>query len=133
MHSGFERIVVKTMLVFAALWGATLGIAQAAGERAALDNTIVMEFNADDRALMKDRIGKALAAEPDSETLAWKNEATGASGSVAPLERLVWNGLPCRHLRIVNSHGRRTAQGVYRFCEKPAGQWKLAGPVAAKP
>ena len=67
-------------------------------------------------------------AEKDGETLEWKSDKTPASGSVTALDRLQWNGLACRRLRISNAYGDLKAQGVYKFCEKPAGQWKLVGP-----
>jgi hypothetical protein len=43
-------------------------------------------------------------------------------------QRLEWNGLACRRLQIHNVYGDLKAQGVYKFCEKPAGKWKLVGP-----
>jgi surface antigen len=120
---------VRNLFVIAALAGVAAGPVLAASGYAAAKDSVVFKFNADDFALMRAKVRQGLAAEPGSEMLAWKNDATGASGSVAPLDREVWNELPCRQLRIVNTHGSQTAQGVYRFCEKPPGRWKLAGPV----
>ena len=31
-------------------------------------------------------------------------------------------------LRITNVYREQKEQGVYKFCEKPAGKWKLVGP-----
>jgi surface antigen len=120
---------VKNLFVIAALAGVMAGPVLAASGYAAAKDSVMFKFNADDVALMQAKVRVALAAEPGSETLSWKNEATGASGSVAPLDRETWSGLPCRQLRIVNTHRSHNAEGVYRFCEKPAGRWKLAGPV----
>jgi len=86
------------------------------------------KFNDADHALMMGRINQALHADKDGETLEWKNDKTPASGSVTPLDRFTWEGLPCRRLRIHNAYGKLKAEGVYKFCEKPAGRWKLVGP-----
>jgi surface antigen len=85
-------------------------------------------FNKEDTAMMMARVDQALKAEKDGETLEWKNQATPASGSVTPLARFTSDGLACRRLRIVNVYGSNKAQGVYKFCEKPPGKWKLIGP-----
>jgi surface antigen len=78
---------------------------------------------------MNASVKTALAAEKDGEALEWTNEKGDASGTVTPLDRHQFQSLSCRRVRIVNNLGRRTQQGVYRFCEKPAGSWKLAGPA----
>ena len=90
--------------------------------------TPLAKFSKEDAAMMMARVDEALKAEKDGETLQWKNPASPASGSVTPLARLTANGLPCRRLRVVNAYGDLKAEGVYRFCEKPAGKWKLVGP-----
>ena len=86
------------------------------------------KFNDDDFALMKTQVDAALKSPTEGQTLDWKSTKTPASGSVVPMNKLTWNGLPCRRLRITNMYGEQKAQGVYKFCEKPAGKWKLAGP-----
>lgn len=115
------------------LWAALAGMSHAAGEQAAFKGTNLARFNADDLALMKSRVAQVLAAPAEGETLTWKNDRSGASGEVTALARETWNGLACRHLRIVNIVGSSSRQGVYRFCEQPAGRWKLAGPVPQQP
>ena len=90
--------------------------------------TPIAKFSKEDSALMMARVDPALKAEKDGEKLDWKNPATPASGSVTPLSRLTANGLPCRRLRVANAYGDLKAEGVYRFCEKPPGTWKLIGP-----
>ena len=86
------------------------------------------KFNNDDIALMMARVNTALKSPTEGEVLDWKSEKTPASGSVVPMNKLTWNGLSCRRLRITNVYGEQKAQGVYKFCEKPAGKWKLVGP-----
>lgn len=119
---------MRSLVTFVAL-AALLGPACAAGEGAALRGSVASKFRASDLALMKASVGQALKAGRDGETLEWKNDKSPASGAVTPLDRHAWSGMDCRRVRIVNTHGRLTEQGVYRFCEKPAGRWKLVGPA----
>jgi surface antigen len=117
-------------VVCAVLCVATAGAAMAAGENAVLKDTPVIEFKTEDYRLMRERVREALRADAgSSQTLTWRNDANQASGSVTPLERETWQGLACRQVRISNTHRKNSAEGVYRFCEKPPGTWKLAGPV----
>jgi len=86
------------------------------------------KFNNDDLALMMARVDTGLKSPTEGDVLDWKSDKTPASGSVVPLNKLTWNGMSCRRLRITNVYGEQKAQGVYKFCEKPAGKWKLVGP-----
>lgn len=112
----------------AALLAGLAGPAGAIGPQAGLKDTPAAKFNEADYALMKARVDQALKAEKEGEVLEWKNEKTGASGTVVPMNNLTWNGLECRRLRIANAYGELKAQGVYKFCQKPPGKWKLVGP-----
>ena len=107
------------------------GAAQAVSGYDTFNKMPASSFSKEDTALMMARVDQALKAEKDGETLEWKSDATPASGSVTPLARFTADGLPCRRLRIVNVYGSNKAQGVYRFCEKPPGKWKLVGPDPA--
>ena len=115
----------------AALLCMLAGAAQAVSGYDTFNKMPASSFNKDDTAMMMARVDQALKAEKDGETLEWKNDATPASGSVTPLARYSSDGLACRRLRIVNVYGSNKAQGVYKFCEKPAGKWKLIGPDTA--
>jgi surface antigen len=86
------------------------------------------KFNDDDFALMMARVDVALKSPTEGEVLDWKSDKTPASGSVVPMNKLSWKGLSCRRLRITNVYDQQKEQGVYKFCEKPAGKWKLVGP-----
>jgi len=86
------------------------------------------KFNDDDMALMMARVNAGLKSPSEGEVLDWKSDKTPASGSVVPMNKLTWNGMSCRRLRITNVYGEQKAEGVYKFCEKPAGKWKLVGP-----
>jgi surface antigen len=123
---------VKTLVTACTLMVATAPL-WAAGENAAFKDTPVVKFEAEDYALMRTTVRQALAAEPgNNQTLSWKNEASGASGRATPVESETWQNLPCRQVRIANTYRRQNAEGVYRFCQRPPGTWKLVGPVAGK-
>jgi surface antigen len=119
---------MKKLMALLLLAGCLVEGAVAAGEYAVLKNTVVSKFNAADLALMKSTVDEALAAEKDGETLDWKNDRTSAGGSITPFARFDANGMACRRARVVSTYRARTGSGVYRFCEKPAGQWKIVGP-----
>ena len=104
------------------------GAAQAVSGYDTFNKMPASSFSKEDTALMMARVDQALKAEKDGETLEWKNDATPASGSVTPLARYTSDGLACRRLRIVNVYDELKAEGVYKFCEQPAGKWKLVGP-----
>ena len=112
----------------AALIAGLAGPAVALGPQMGLKDTPGAKFNDADIALMKARVVEALKADKEGEVLEWKNDKTGASGSVVPMNNLTWNGLECRRLRISNAYAELKATGVYKFCQKPPGKWKLVGP-----
>ena len=118
-------------LPIAVLLGLLAGAAQAVSGYDTFNKMPASSFSKEDTALMMARVDQALKAEKDGETLEWKSDATPASGSVTPLARFTSDGLACRRLRIVNVYGSNKAQGVYKFCEKPPGKWKLIGPDPA--
>ena len=118
-------------LALAALIGLVPAAAQAVRGYDNFNATPLAKFSKEDAAMMMARVDEALKAEKDGQTLEWKNPATPASGSVTPLARFSADGLACRRLRVANAYGDLRAEGVYRFCEKPAGKWKLVGPDSA--
>lgn len=121
------RSLRPSALCAVAVLAALAAPALALGPQDGLKNTPGAKFNSEDIALMKAQVFAALKSEKEGEPLAWKNDKTGASGTVVPLNHLTWNGLECRRLRIANAFQGQTAQGVYKFCQKPPGTWKLAG------
>jgi surface antigen len=112
--------------VSAALVGATVAPAHAI--QFGLKDGPAAKFNDDDFALMMARVDTGLKSPTEGETLEWKSAKTPASGSVVPMNKLTWNGMSCRRIRITNVYDQQKEQGVYKFCEKPAGKWKLVGP-----
>ena len=100
----------------------------AAGEVPVFKDTVITKFNAEDTRLMLERVDTALKSGQQGVPLAWRNDKTGASGTATPLDRLRWNDLDCRVVKITNRHGSMTGESTYRFCEKPKGEWKMVGP-----
>jgi len=119
---------IKPLIALIALAAWLPDSGHAAGEVAVLKDTVIAKFDDQDQKLLWARIDAALKAPQDGEPLDWKNDRTGASGTVTPLNRLTWEGLDCRRLKVVNRYRTMTGEGIYRFCEKPKGQWKLVGP-----
>ena len=128
LHASPLRTGLARALVAAALLGLLTPAAHAVRGYDNFTATPIAKFSKEDSALMMARVDEALTAEKDGEKLDWKNPATPASGSVTPLARFTDKGTPCRRLRVANAYGDLKAEGVYRFCEKPAGKWKLVGP-----
>jgi surface antigen len=122
---------IKALPVLLWLMAALPGSVQAAGEVPAFKDTVIARFNDQDQTMMLERIDAALKSGKEGETLAWQNDKTGASGTVTALNRLTWDGLDCRRVKITNRFKSSTGEGVYRFCEKPKGSWKLVGPDAS--
>ena len=103
----------------------------AAGEVAAFRDTVIAKFSAEDTQQMFATIDTALKTGEQGVALDWRNDRTGASGTVVPLNRMRWNDLDCRRVKITNRHGSTSGESVYRFCEQPKGTWKLVGPDGA--
>ena len=123
--------MTRTQRFWAAAWSVALVTGMAAPAHAiqfGLKDGPGAKFNDDDFALMMTRVDAGLKSPTEGEVLEWKSDKTPASGSVVPMNKLTWNGLSCRRLRITNVYGEQKAQGVYKFCEKPPGKWKLVGP-----
>ena len=114
-----------TLMLLAALLPPAL---HAAGEVAVFRDTVIARFSEADTRMMFASIDTALKTGQEGVPLDWRNDKTGASGSVVPLNRLRWNELDCRRVKITNRHGSMTGESVYRFCEKPKGAWKMVGP-----
>jgi len=89
-----------------------------------LKNSPASKFNAADFKLMRANVDKALAGPPEGPALAWKNDKSGASGTVTP-DGVDTAAPACRKLRIANAYQQMKDEGVYTFCRGNTGQWKL--------
>jgi surface antigen len=84
------------------------------------------KFNNDDTALMMARVDAGLKSPSEGEVLEWKNDKTPASGSVVPMNKLTWNGMSCRRLRITNVYGEQKGAGRLQVLRE-AGRQVEAG------
>ena len=91
-----------------------------------LKNSPAAQFNAADFKLMRANVEKALAGPPEGPPLEWKNEKTGAAGTVTPAGAdEAAAPKKCRKLRIANSYKLIKDEGVYTFCVGNTGKWAL--------
>lgn len=89
--------------------------------------TPISDFNKEDLEMFRAALRKALDEKKDGEKLAWKNDKTGSSGLVSPIQTLEDK---CRNTRIVNRSKNNIAESRFRFCKKD-GKW-LAVEMLAK-
>jgi surface antigen len=85
----------------------------------------VSRFNATDNQLMWAAVNKVLADPADGVALAWKNDASPASGVVTAQRTYASDGRKCRDLLVANSFQTLRGEAVHTFCEDGSGQWKL--------
>lgn len=109
-----------------ALLGCVLvtGIAQAQYLNT-LATSPLTRFSEADNKLFMAAIDKALADGADGMPLAWKNEATPATGVVTPEKTYTSAGMKCRDLLIANGYKTLKSEAVHTLCQSSAGQWKL--------
>ena len=68
---------------------------------------------------------KALEYEGRGQPFSWNNPKSGNSGTFVPMERENVSGAACRDLAISIADTKgRIASGLYRFCQKPDGEWQ---------
>ncbi|MDM0113327.1 RT0821/Lpp0805 family surface protein [Variovorax sp. J22R133] len=116
------RRIAATMLALAATVAGPA--AHAASDLLFLKNSPASKFSAADFKMLRGAIDKSLAGAPEGEATEWKNDKTGAAGTVTPAG--VDSASPkCRKLRIANSYKLMKDEGVYTFCQGNTGQWKL--------
>ncbi|HYP83972.1 hypothetical protein [Variovorax sp.] len=121
---------------FAAALAAPLAFAASSGAYGAdllfLKNSPAAKFGQADFKLLRQSVDSALSGPPDGPVQTWKNDKTGASGTVTPegvQPASAGAGKPareCRRLRIANAYKLTKDEGVYTFCRSASGgQWQL--------
>jgi surface antigen len=81
-------------------------------------------FSTKDWEIMKSMGTKALEYEGRGQPFAWTNSTSGNSGIFVPMEMEKVKGEACRDLAISIADTKgQTASGLYRFCQKPDGEW----------
>jgi surface antigen len=113
-------------LLITAILAAPLTAAAQGGDLLFLRNSPATRFNADDFRMLRATLDKALAGPAEGPALEWKNDKTGAGGTVTPAggDDAAASGA-CRRLRIANRFRHRRDQGVYTFCKGNTGKWAL--------
>lgn len=91
-----------------------------------LSQTPYAQFSPADKKTMKANVERALEETADGATLDWKNEASGASGSISPQRSLERDGRKCREALVRNTFKTLKGEGIYTFCRDTAGKWQLA-------
>lgn len=85
----------------------------------------IAHLNDADRTLLRETIDKLLAS-PDGTVLDWNNPDTGSGGRVKVLDTEDVEGMTCRNIRARNQAKGRQADGIYRLCKEPEGNWRFA-------
>jgi surface antigen len=68
----------------------------------------------------------ALETAPPGQALPWRNEQSGASGTVVPRAYTqMADGTYCREFQQTITVGGQTQQGFGRACRQPDGSWKI--------
>jgi surface antigen len=86
----------------------------------------VTRFTDQDWDLLRQAGEKALERGADGEIERWSNPATGASGSIQPLDTTDREGTTCRLTVISNSAGDASGTSRFTFCRQQDGAWRVA-------
>lgn len=86
----------------------------------------VTQFTDQDWELLRQAGEKALESGADDEIERWSNPATGASGSIQPLETTQKEATTCRLTVISNSAGGASGTSRFTFCRQDDGTWRVA-------
>ena len=100
-------------------------VVDARGPMSWMRDTAFAQFNEADTQLLRAALDEALQSPAEGTPVTWQNERSGSSGSIVPVSTDLHNGIACRNVQVVNRHRRLQGEGVYRFCQSPAGPWKL--------
>jgi surface antigen len=115
------KVFAATMLALAAT---AAGPAAQANELWTLKNSPASKFNQADFKMLRSAIDQSLAGAPEGTPVDWKNDKTGAAGTVTP-SGVDGSATNCRRLRIANTYKLMKDDGVYVFCKGSTGKWKL--------
>jgi surface antigen len=86
----------------------------------------VTQFTDQDWDLLRQAGEKALERGADGEIARWSNPATGASGSIQPLDTTDREGATCRLTVVSNSAGDASGSSRFTFCRQDDGAWRVA-------
>ena len=80
-----------------------------------------------DLTIMKAVIIDTLDRAGDGVSATWKNQSTGAPGTLTPRESFRREAKQCRRLEVANSAGGRDNRSVFTLCKLQDGDWKVEG------
>jgi len=90
-----------------------------------LEYSPVRDFESSDFDMFKATGRKALNDNEDGKESAWKNQETGNSGSITPLDTSTIDGMHCRKATIKKKSKLRSREATFTFCKK-GDKWKAA-------
>jgi len=110
-------------LALAAL--AAISVTAHAANMGFLGNAPISRMTEEDVDMFYQAVQETLEKSPDKSRTGWENPATGASGTLLPLDTFAGPaGEACRHLQITNRAGGLRSQHVFTLCKGTDGSWK---------
>lgn len=88
-----------------------------------LQDAPVRYFTDQDFKILTATAQHALDHSPNNTKVTWQNPATGAHGTLTPLNTTKENGRTCRRLKIFDSAKGRSGEATYKMC-KVKNEWK---------
>jgi|GEM_PF-765263 len=83
-------------------------------------------LSSQDRTLLEEATQNALENNPSGIAMKWRNNATGASGTVTPQPAFDMDGKPCREFQQQITASGQLATGYGTACRDRGGVWRIA-------
>jgi surface antigen len=83
-------------------------------------------FTNQDWDLLRRAGQNALMRGADGDIEGWSNPATGAYGTIQPLDTTERDGATCRRTVIYNNAGGASGTSRFTFCKQEDGAWRVA-------
>jgi surface antigen len=121
MKSNLGAALVAAAMTLAAVPG------QAAGWGAVLGRGPTRDFNDEDLRMLLDAMRQTVEAPGEPEPVAWRNESTGAGGTLQVIGQPKIKGFTdCRRVRVALYSRRQTGTPArWTTCRDPSGRWVL--------
>lgn len=113
------RVLVAGLLL-------ALGLPASALNWSFLQYSPVTRFTDQDWELLRQAGETALERGADGEAERWRNPATGAAGSIQPLDTTHRYGTTCRLTVVSNSAGDASGTSRFTFCQQEDKTWRVA-------
>jgi surface antigen len=93
-----------------------------------LGNAPISRMTPEDVDILYQVVTETLERAEDGAGTGWSNPATGARGTLVPLDSYTGSGGErCRHLQVDNEAGGLHNKSVFELCRQPDGAWKAIG------